>query len=306
MLALTALSSSFRQTGVYRNTLRPILKRLVGVGAAPQPVVPASDVPSVTTSVFFPRPASLPDPATADGALLKRISEHKWYHTLDLGDGIITPGFYDHTPALGLHPLPKDLTGKRCLDVASFDGFWAFEMERRGAAEVVALDIDSWLDLDLPDYYKQSQLLERTGPVLQTGEGFKLAHERLKSKVERRICNVYNLSPKDFGEFDVVFCGDLLLHLTNPLHAMQRIFSVTKGEAYFMEPYIPSTVGQGPIIFLDADLSDCHWWRFGHDFLEKAARSAGFTNIDVRDDIDVRTRTYPQQPVPRVILRARP
>ena len=36
---------------------------------------------------------------------------------------------------------PQSLRGKRCLDVGTYDGFWAFEMERRGAAEVVAVDV---------------------------------------------------------------------------------------------------------------------------------------------------------------------
>ena len=37
-------------------------------------------------------------------------------------------------------PWP-DVRGKRCLDVGTYDGFLAFELERRGAASVVATDI---------------------------------------------------------------------------------------------------------------------------------------------------------------------
>ena len=37
----------------------------------------------------------------------------------------------------------------RALDVGTWDGFWAFEMERRGA-EVTALDLDDERDLDWP------------------------------------------------------------------------------------------------------------------------------------------------------------
>jgi len=36
-------------------------------------------------------------------------------------------------------PWP-DLRGARCLDIGTADGFWAFEMERRGAADVLATD----------------------------------------------------------------------------------------------------------------------------------------------------------------------
>src|ERR1700730_10047735 len=62
------------------------------------------------------------------------IHDVDWYHTLDLGNGVVTPGFVDHREQVAQHQFPASLAGKRCLDVATFDGFWAFEMEKRGAA----------------------------------------------------------------------------------------------------------------------------------------------------------------------------
>ena len=64
-----------------------------------------------------------------------------WYHTIDMPDGTATPGFYDTRGSPSFIPWPKKLAGGRCLDVGTFDGFWAFELERRGAAEVIALDL---------------------------------------------------------------------------------------------------------------------------------------------------------------------
>ena len=70
---------------------------------------------------------------TAD-ELRAEAERYPWYHTLELGDGVVTDGMFDHRPHMHHYPLPEDLTGKRCLDVATMDGYWAFEMERRGAA----------------------------------------------------------------------------------------------------------------------------------------------------------------------------
>ena len=81
----------------------------------------------------------------------------------------------------------------RVLDIATFDGFWAFEFERRGA-EVVAADIASWSDVDIPRRmvpYAGELDLDRP-----TGEGFRLAHEILGSKVERLESSVYDLDPE--------------------------------------------------------------------------------------------------------------
>ena len=61
------------------------------------------------------------------------VSAHTWYHTIELPDGTTTRGTYDHRPLLPHYGLPDDLHGKRALDIGSGDGFWAFELERRGA-----------------------------------------------------------------------------------------------------------------------------------------------------------------------------
>src|SRR2546429_10019624 len=82
-----------------------------------------------------------------DATLMEEIAALEWYNTLELGPGMETPGWHDTRPIVNQVPFPASLEGKRCLDVGTFDGFWAFEMERRGAAEVVAIDIlnpDEW------------------------------------------------------------------------------------------------------------------------------------------------------------------
>ena len=72
-----------------------------------------------------------------------RIEElSPWYHKIDIGNGIITPGRdYENI----WNPIRKlmdtvDYSGKTVLDLGSWDGMWAFEAERRGAKFVVASD----------------------------------------------------------------------------------------------------------------------------------------------------------------------
>ena len=65
-----------------------------------------------------------------------------WYHTLDLPGGVTTPGLVDCRPAVSRTLIPPRLDGQRVLDVGTWDGFWAFELERRGGAVTT---------LDLPD-----------------------------------------------------------------------------------------------------------------------------------------------------------
>ena len=116
---------------------------------------------------------------------------------------MITPGAQD-TPALEAQiGIDTDFTGKRVLDIGARDGYFSFLAEQRGASEVVALD-------NVP-------------PNLT---GFDVAKRLLSSRVEYVVDNVYNLSPKTFGTFDVVFFLGVIYHLRHPLLALDRIWDV--------------------------------------------------------------------------------
>jgi tRNA (mo5U34)-methyltransferase len=156
-------------------------------------------------------------------------SNRLWYHSIELPHGVVTPGWFDLRPVADRMPWP-DVRGKRCLDIGTYDGFLAFELERRGAREVIATDIG---DEDAWDWYPELRtsgppaLAELMGP--DKGRGFRIAAEALGSAVERVELNVYDLSPDRFGTFDVVVCGSLLLHLRDPLRALEAIRSVCDG-----------------------------------------------------------------------------
>jgi tRNA (mo5U34)-methyltransferase len=170
--------------------------------------------------------------------ILDRVNKVTWYHVLDLPCGLATPGRADHRRQRDLYGLPEDMRGMTALDVATFDGFWAFEMERRGA-KVTAVDIGRWSQADVP-----LRWLERLDPADDriTGDGFRLAKELLRSNVERKESSVYDLDPKELGEFDVVFLSDLLLHIRDPLRALEKIWTVVAkphGYAIIAEPYSP-------------------------------------------------------------------
>src|SRR5918996_1511962 len=90
--------------------------------------------------------------ASATG-LIERARQRGWYHTLELRPGEWTDGWFDLRPAIKHYGLPEDMTGMRALDVGTFDGFWAFEMERRGA-DVVAIDVESLEAAEWPPIHR--------------------------------------------------------------------------------------------------------------------------------------------------------
>jgi tRNA (mo5U34)-methyltransferase len=157
-----------------------------------------------------------------------------WYHTLDLPDGYVTPGWFDLRPIVERLPWPE-VSGRRCLDVGTYDGFLAFELERRGAAEVVATDIGDHTDWDWPPRDRARGIEYLSTVAGQKGRGFELAAEALGSRVERRLISVYDLSREAVGEFDVVVCGSLLLHLRDPFRALEAIRGVCSGHFLSVE-----------------------------------------------------------------------
>ena len=163
--------------------------------------------------------------------LAERISAHGWYHCLELAPGVVTDGWFDLRPFVSRYGVPERLDGKRVLDVGTWDGFWAFELERRGA-DVVALDLDWEQDLDWPPRRRPSSF-----PTEPRGRGFKLAHEALGSSVERRNVSIYEATPEELGTFDLVFCGSVLIHLRDQLLALERIANLCDGTFISAEEY---------------------------------------------------------------------
>jgi tRNA (mo5U34)-methyltransferase len=201
-----------------------------------------------------------------------------WYHTIELAPGVVTPGWFDLRPIVDRLPWP-DVAGKRCLDIGTYDGFLAFELERRGAKEVIATDISDHADWDWPYLmrHRTQELAALAGP--EKGLGFKLAKRVLGSNAERVEVNVYDLTPERMGTFDVVVCGALLLHLRDPLRALEAVRGVC-GEAFLsVEEVRPelSVLHRGrPLAELNGLGELCQWWvpnRAGH---QRMVMASGF------------------------------
>ena len=160
--------------------------------------------------------------------LATEVAAIPWYHTMELRPGVVTPGWLDTRPVAATVPLPRSLAGMRCLDVATFNGFWAFEMERRGAAEVVAIDVLDPARWDWPAG-SEDEVRAAIGERHAGGRGFEIAKRELGSAVERVERSVYELDPEKDGQFDVVYLGSLLVHLRDPVRALERIRAVCRG-----------------------------------------------------------------------------
>jgi tRNA (mo5U34)-methyltransferase len=210
-------------------------------------------------------------------SLARAVESYGWYHTIELAEGVVTRGMFDHRPVVDRYMLPDDLSGMRCLDVGTMDGFWAFEMERRGAREVVAADLGQVDDLDWPAHWRPRVVttLDET-----KADRFRLVHDALGSHVHRVERSVYELDT-DLGEFDLVFCGDLLVHLKDPVTAIQRIHRVCAGSAIVCNPIKRFRFGRRrPLAEFDG-IDEFQWWLLSEAALERMMLAAGFKRVQL-------------------------
>jgi 2-polyprenyl-3-methyl-5-hydroxy-6-metoxy-1,4-benzoquinol methylase len=126
------------------------------------------------------------------------------YHKIDLGDGLFINGEYDINKVLDSYGLPEDLEGMTVLDIGTATGFFAFECARR-KGQVTAIDL--W------NPYPFNEIKKALG-----------------LEIEYVQKSIYDLDPS-FGQFDLVICGSLLLHLRDVFGAIEKIREVCAGMA---------------------------------------------------------------------------
>jgi tRNA (mo5U34)-methyltransferase len=248
------------------------------LGPDTQPHLTVRDPAAALNFFRFP-PGS--QPSTDEAAHQERppqVTDSGWYHSIELPDGVVTEGLFDHRALVPHYGLPETLAGKRALDVATFDGFWAFELERRGAA-VTAIDLELVSQVDLPEPVQQQRRLE--GVDLPVAPRFEVARQSLGSRVTRIRRSVYDLSPDDLGTFDLVHVADLLLHLRSPIAALTAIRSVTQGELLLSDVFRPdlSRSGDDHLVQYVGGWDNVVWWMPSLDTLAQMIVDAGFVNV---------------------------
>ncbi|HTW67839.1 MAG TPA: methyltransferase domain-containing protein [Bryobacteraceae bacterium] len=194
-----------------------------------------------------------------------------FYHTLELPNGEVIPGLLSVDRLrnrLAQYEIPADLRGKRVLDIGAWDGFYTFEMERRGA-HVVALD-------------------------LFHNDKFLLARDMQNSKAEYVVGDICKLSSKDLGRFDIVLFFGVLYHVKHPVMALENICSMTLDTAY-VESYViddPADLNAVPILefYERTELRGQYdnWCGPNVTCLMAMARAAGFAEVKFESVLDYR------------------
>lgn len=227
--------------------------------------------------------------------LEQHIDEHAlWWHSIDLGDGIVTPG---HKPSSLLEQeiealqLP-DLHGKTVLDIGAWDGYFSFAAERRGASRVVALDYYTWATDPAAIEWSGNRAPKRPSPEqpwdpvnLPGKRGFDLARDALGSNVESVFDDLLTLDVAALGQFDVVLFLGVLYHTRYPGQMLDIVAKLTREtmiietESFTLAGYESLALGE---FFETNELADndSNWWSFTEPAIAGMCRSSGFTAVE--------------------------
>jgi tRNA (mo5U34)-methyltransferase len=222
----------------------------------------------------------------ADEAAARQVLDEVpfWFHTFALdGTAIYTPGVArDHRYRLPW--LPDHLTGRRVLDVGTFDGFYAFLAEARGAERVVAVDNEQYRDW----------VRARWGAHLEGGEGFRAIAALIGSRVEYRRLDAFELDQLD-ESFDLVLCFGILHRVESPLGLLKVLARrLGAGGEVLLETYGVADPGLEPGAAIHvADRGEVYarddfvYWGFTASSLDRLARHAGFAGFESLDEPEV-------------------
>ena len=203
--------------------------------------------------------------------LRSRAGALRWFHTMDLGQGVTTSGIVDTHYRLGMLDLPRSLAGLSVLDIGAWDGFFSFEAERRGAARVVAVDPECWRE---PAW----------GPRgWGTRQPFDFARSALRSSVQDVDIDLADISPESVGEFDLVLFLGLFYHLPDPWLILRSAASVCR-RLMIVETHADLQEVRRPAMAFypgEVEGDPSNWWGPNAPLLEAMLSHEGFGRVEM-------------------------
>ncbi len=231
---------------------------------------------------------------TSPAELQAQADAFGWYHTIDLGNGVVTKGISVQETSAGVIP---DVAGRSVLDIGAWDGKFSFLAEQAGASRVVALDHYAWgVDFvargayweecirngTLPDQSRDETDFWR--PDLPGRRGFEFASAALGSKVEPVVADFQTVDLDELGSFDVVLYLGVLYHMKEPLTCLERLRTVTK-EVAVIETEAVHLHGLDNEVLLQFHAGSSLRTDFGNwyvptiEALHNLCRAAGFSTV---------------------------
>jgi tRNA (mo5U34)-methyltransferase len=220
----------------------------------------------------LPETRRIPDdpdfPPRPTEGLREKVAGSFWFHSINLGDGIVTPGHksrYEISREAEAIFAPLNLRDRSVVDIGAWNGAFTVEAKRRGAARMLAVDHYTWAH---PDFRGQ--------------QTFDLVMSRLGIDVETKLLDIQNAVAADIGRWQVVLFLGVFYHLFNPISALQVLAEITE-EVLVLETHLDlEDLAQPAMVFYpDRELGGdaTNWWAPNRAGMEALLRAVGFEKV---------------------------
>lgn len=204
-----------------------------------------------------------------DENIRARAATYTWFHSIDLGHGVVTSG----AKPLSICSCEAnaifnriDLIGRSVLDVGAWNGFFSFEAKRRGAAYVLATDSFCW-----------------SHPKFRGRETFDFARSVLGIDVDAREIDVAELSPDTVGKFDIVLYLGVFYHRYDAIEALARAARLAK-HALVVETHLDLQHIDRPAMafYPGSELAgdETNWWGPNVHCMKALLLGHGFSEVE--------------------------
>jgi len=196
--------------------------------------------------------------------------ECEFYHSMDLPRVGSIAGYWDLRGRFADYTAHTPIEGRTFLDVGTATGFLSFEAEKCGAS-VTSFDADG------PDRYQFVTGNHDQAYFRRLRNGYAFSHELLGSKANLVLGDIYSM-PQSVQPHDVVMVGQILVHLRDPLLALQRACEVSKDTLIITEGSFES---ESPVSVFIGEKSPYSWWHLSTGLYRTYLDMLGFEIISI-------------------------
>lgn len=154
-----------------------------------------------------------------------------FYHTMDIPRHGLVHGEWDLRGREKIYLGDVEFKSKTVLEIGTASGYLCYWMEDQGA-EVTGLDLDKNRPWDLVPYYGLDQKAlshERYNTLERLNNSWWFTHAKRGSKAKCIYSSIYDLDSRA-GTFDVVTLCSILLHLRDPIRAIELACARARSE----------------------------------------------------------------------------
>ena len=207
-----------------------------------------------------------------------RLDECYFYHRMDLPGVGTVGGEWDLRGGIGAYLGGVDFTGRTAVDVGTASGMLCFEMERRGAT-VVGYDLSDEFDWDLVPYdaVPPREVMDRSRVHLRfINNAWWFARNALGSRANVVYGPVYEIDRR-IDPVDIAVCGSILLHLRDPVLALEKISRVCRETLVITDKDVAAPVFVPEPTNRQLDT----WWLYPASYYEAILKVFGFRHFTV-------------------------